>query len=511
MRIVSVPEMRELERLTFDSGIPEAELQRRAGAAVAQAIAELLPSPGFALALVGSGNNGRDAWIAAEGLQRRGWGVSLYLTPSHTITDEEIDALEAAGGRVFRCVEADIAGALAAVFEGVTVAIDGLLGIGAGGAPRPPLAEIIETLNARRAADPMLTVVAVDSPSGVNADTGEAPGPAVRADATVVLGGAKRGLLSTVAAPYIGRLVFADIGIVDGPVVAPQVLTAPSVRGLLAPRPPDAHKGTFGRLLVVSGSDQFVGAAYLVCAAAARAGAGVVTLAAPRWLRDVVAGRLAEVTYLPLPDGGPGAEPAASAERVAAELDRFQALAIGPGLSTEGGVPEFVEAILRTRAERGTPAVLDADALNILARIPGWADWIGDGVALTPHAGELGRLATDIEPGEAPWEVAQRLARNWRVTLVLKGPFTAIGSPRGAWVQAAPNPALATAGTGDVLAGIIGGLLARGMEVDAAARLGVWAHSRAAERAARGYEAGGMLASDLLAEVPPALAQSVGG
>jgi NAD(P)H-hydrate epimerase len=329
----------------------------------------------------------------------------------------------------------------------------------------------------------------------------------VRADATVVLGAAKRGLLTPAAVPYTGRLVFADIGIVAGPGQAPEIIDLASLRGLLPQRAPDAHKFSFGRLLVVAGSQRYLGAAYLTCAAAVRAGAGLVTLAAPYWLRDVVAARLAEITYLPLPDAGIAGAPEEAATRILAELSGYGALALGPGLSMEGGVGACVEAILRGRALLPLPAVVDADGLNALAQQPSWPSWIGEGIVMTPHAGELQRLTkTDYRHDQTVWERARSLAEEWRVALVLKGPFTAIGAEGWSWVHAGPNPALATAGTGDVLTGIIAGLLAQGMTPADAARLGVWVHSRAGAAAAEGRGAGGLMASELLDEVPRALA-----
>src|SRR5581483_1970319 len=293
------------------------------------------------------------------------------------------------------------------------------------GAPRSPLAEIIAALNDRR--DASQRVVSVDVPSGLDADVGSAS-LAVRADVTVVLGGMKRGLVAPSALDYVGELVPADIGVVDGPTTAPELITREAVSGLLPPRPRDAHKGSFGRLLVVAGSANYIGASYLTCAAAVRTGAGITCLAAMPTLRDVVASRLPEATFLPLPEGGAAEHPEESAARVAAALDRFDALAIGPGLSTDGGVGEFVEAVLRVRANIGMPAVVDADGLNLLAQRPDWPSWIGPEIVMTPHVGELRRLAPDVDQGGEPWELAGSLAHRWGVTLLLKGPCTAIGS-----------------------------------------------------------------------------------
>ncbi len=531
MKVVSVAQMREAEEATFAAGTTEAELQGRAGRAVADAVAVVRPGPGSVVALVGPGNNGRDAWIAVAELLRRGWRAKLYLTLRHAIGQDELERFVADGGRVVHYAqvhEPDTSGSattgnaefgIAAELQGSDVLIDGLLGIGTSGPPRPPLDAVVRDVNALRGRPDRPFVVAVDNPSGVDADTGVTPGVAVRADATVVLGGAKQGLLTAHAAAYTGRLIFADIGVVPGLASAPELVDNTSLQGLLTRPPADAHKYTFGRVLVVAGSERYVGAAYLAAAAAIRAGTGVVTLAAPRWLRDVVAARLAEVTYLPIPDAGLAGAPDESVARIVAELDGFSALAIGPGLSLEGGVGNAVEAILRERARRNRPAVVDADALNALSQRPDWPTWIGKEVVLTPHAGELERLVAsdaadsgaDAEAGDdqPQWLRARTLAERWGVTLLMKGPFTTIASGDQVWIHARPNPALATAGTGDVLTGIIAGLLARGLPPSAAARLGTWVHGQAGARIAADRPAGGLMASELLTEIPLALAAAL--
>lgn len=508
MRVVSVDQMRELERLTFAAGISEDELQRRAGLAVAETILRLRPAGTSVVALVGPGNNGRDAWIAADQLRAAGWRATLYLTARHALTGTELAAFTSDGGHVLRQFD-DEGSSLSLLLAASDVAVDGLLGISGRGPLRPPLAEVAQALNPTREGHPEMLVVAVDVPSGVDADTGVADGVAVRADATVVLGGAKRGLLTSQAVAVTGRLIFADIGVVDACQEAPELVTRPSVRGALPAPAADSHKGTFGRLLVVAGSERYVGAAYLVCAAAVRTGAGIVTLAAPRWLRNVIATRLPEITYLPLSDEGPAGAPDESAEIIRNALSAFGALALGPGLSTDGGVVDFVETLLRRRAEHGLPSVVDADGLNALARRGYWTTWLGENVVMTPHLAELHRLAPDIDPETPPWEIVGRLTASWPATLVLKGPFTAIGHGGHTWVHALPNPGLATAGTGDVLTGVIGGLLARGLSPERAAQLGVWIHGQAGALATAGRPAGGTMASELVDAIPTALADAL--
>jgi NAD(P)H-hydrate epimerase len=274
----------------------------------------------------------------------------------------------------------------------------------------------------------------------------------------------------------------------------------------------DAHKGTFGRVLVCAGSSQYLGAAYLCCAAAARAGAGIVACLAAAPLQAVVATRLPEATYVPLPAGPPDRAGEAAFEAVRADLPQWSALVVGPGLARTPETERFLERLLAERAERcpTQPLVLDADALYHLARHPEWWQRLGPSAILTPHHGEMARLlgATVQTVSAEPWGVAGRAATQHRVTIVLKGPHTVVAAPDGSSVILPhPNPALATGGTGDVLAGTIGGLLAQGVPPQAAAAVAVYVHGAAAHHclAATGRDL--LLASDLPTAIADALAQ----
>ena len=287
---------------------------------------------------------------------------------------------------------------------------------------------------------------------------------------------------------------------------------------LLPERPARAHKGTFGRLIVIAGSLDYAGAALLVAGAAARTGAGLVTLAVPASLQPVFAGRVVEVTTLGLPEREPGiVDPSAAAEALAQRP--HEALVVGPGLRAGPATGELVARVLAGngdgRASEGggpVPAVVDAEALNALAARPGW--WRGERrpAVFTPHPGEFGRLAAgDPELAEArpDGEDAERLAaatgaaRRWGHVVVLKGARTVIASPDGAAVVAPfENPALASAGTGDVLAGAIGALLAQGLSPWDAARLGVYLHGLAGDAVREALGDAGTVASDLLVQLP---------
>lgn len=507
MKIVSVAEMRALEAAAFAAGISEAQLQQQAGAAVAEEVYRLFrqtgPNPGRVLVLIGHGNNGRDGAVAAKWLQRHDIAVDLVLAPRHAVTSDELDTLRQAGASV---IAHEDRASVRAALQGTSVALDALAGIGARGALREPLASLAAELNAARE---QLCVVALDLPSGIDADSGDVPGEAVWADFTVTLGGVKQGLLRFPAAERVGRLIPREIGIpTDAEAGLPyDVLQKPDLRRLLPPRSLGAHKYRFGRALIVAGSDHFLGAPVLCAGGAARIGAGLVTVASTREVRLNVAAHLPEVTFTEMdarPDQG-----AATARGLASYLRSHNAVAVGPGLGRGPAITTFVSELLRLRPEAEQHALLiDADGLTALSELDEWPRRLGANAVLTPHAGELARLVGhELDPGEPSWVTAGRLAREWACVLVAKGPFTSVAAPDGrvaVWPHA--NAALATAGTGDVLAGVTAGLLAQGLAAWDAARLAVGVHALAAERLARGRSWRTLLASDLLTELPAALA-----
>ena len=525
--VVSVEEMRALERAAIDAGTPELELQERAGRAVADVIQDNLGARrGRVVALVGAGNNGRDAAVAARHLASRGHEVSVWLSTKHGLSEGEVAQLAGMDANV-RSLATDRAAVdgddrrlrspladFRAALGDADVAVDGLLGVGSRGPMRPGLVDLADAVNAARTGSPTLRVVAVDVPSGLDADTGAAPGAVVRADETVTFGAIKAGLLRFPGAELAGRVLVRPIGLPDAAVErhAVRVLDASTVSPLVPRRPLDSHKYRFGRLLMVAGSDQYVGAACLGSAAAARSGCGLVGLVSTEAAKQVLAVRLPEATY-PATLRGVEADPGGAANTVAELLPEQQAFLIGPGLGRADATDHFLRAVLRANAasERPTPTVIDADALSLLG---GWTDWweqIGPGNVVTPHAGEMARLIGNAADGDgeaAPWDRARRWAERWNQVVVLKGPFTTVAGPDGrAWVWPRANPALATGGTGDVLAGLCAGLLAQGLSPFDAARLAVVVHALAGERVVheRGWRI--LLASDLVDQIPRMLSE----
>jgi NAD(P)H-hydrate epimerase len=504
--------MRAAEAAAFASGISEAELQARAGRAVATLVERLFPT-GAVVVLAGIGNNGRDGWVAACDLASDGRKVSLYLAPRHAVADAELDRFRRLGGLAIVHKGSETITALGDWLARATVAVDGLLGIGGRGPLRPPLDELARVLNRAtragaaksRAREPAPRVLSIDIPSGVDADTGAVDGEAVRADATLVLGGLKEGLLRFPGAGFAGLVYGDDIGLpeallADQPVA---VLDRATARATVPHRPPDGHKGRFGRVVVAAGSPSYYGAAFLAGGAAARSGCGLVAFAAAPALQGVLAGMLPEATYIALPDRAPEEGAGQAADRVMAALNDAEALLLGPGVGRSPGARELVLAVLEGRAARGShpPAVVDADALFVLAMEPSVWDRLGRGLVLTPHYGEMARLTglaiTAI--ADEPWRVALEAAARWGQVVVLKGPFTVVAGPEGgALVLPHANPALGTGGTGDVLAGTIAGLLAQGLTPLDAARVGVYVHGGAAHRVLAGANRDLLLASDLL-------------
>jgi NAD(P)H-hydrate epimerase len=387
--------------------------------------------------------------------------------------------------------------------------VDGLLGTGLQGEVRSPYRELIEQINACARA----FVIAIDIPSGLHADTGEPLGAAVRADLTVTMGLPKMGLLKPAAMDYVGELEVVDIGIPPqfvNETPSDVELVAPSdIAPLLPRRKRSAHKGDFGHLLVLAGAEGYHGAAVLCAEAAARGGAGLVTLGVPQRIYPVVAAQCREVMVRPFSDTSDGSFALRAAEEMPSWFEVCDAVALGPGLSQNEETKQFVGRILR---DCPRPMVVDADGLNALA---GHAESLAQRESptiLTPHPGEMARLIarTTKEVQWDRWGVARRFAKQTGMTVVLKGAGTVIASPHGPlWVNMTGGPALAKGGSGDILTGMIGSFLAQGFAPLDAARAGVFLHGRAADLAARELTDRAVLARDVLAQLGEAFAAVV--
>jgi NAD(P)H-hydrate epimerase len=368
----------------------------------------------------------------------------------------------------------------------------------------------MKLLATARESNPNLRILALDLPTGLNADTGEADPCTPFADLTVTLGFPKVGLFCFPGATRVGRLKIVDIGIPYelAEDIRLELLTDDWVRERLPRRPPDAHKGTFGHLLVVAGSRRYVGAACLASETAARVGAGLVTLAAPKGLHPIVATKLTEVIHLPLPEDDDGMLHPAAADLIKRELAAYNALLLGCGLGSSHNTQEFIKKLLVEEPRPPMPLVIDADGLNNLSGVKDWPKHLSPQTILTPHPGEMARL-TGLKTEEIQkrrHETALEWAAGWKKVLVLKGAHTTIASPDG-YCRISPfaNPLLATAGTGDVLAGVIASLLAQGLTPANAACVGVYVHGLAAELLKPRFGTTGALASDVREAIPKAI------
>ena len=470
MKVVTSEQMRALDQHTIAAGTPVVELMERAGRAVAKTALDLLKNRAArdVLLFAGTGNNGGDTFVAARELAAAGCRPTLVRLGQ----------------------PGDLTGAARTHFQkltGVTILdwpgkmppadliVDGLLGTGRTGEVREPSAAAIRFINATR-----VPVLAIDVPSGLGTAT------CVRAAVTVTFGLPKIDLLRPPAVDFVGRLEVADIGLVPATTVVDGVEWLTRGDLVLPERNRSAHKGTFGHLLIIAGAEGYTGAPVLCAHAAVRSGVGLVTLAVPRNIYEIVAGRCPpEVMPIAL-------------DRLPS-MDNFAAVAIGPGL---GRAPETQTFVRDFVAKIMGPVVVDADALDAIQLRPG--------LVLTPHPGEMGRLigqsASVVQADR--WEIARQFARDQDVILALKGAGTVVTDKSGQlWINSTGNPGMAKGGMGDALTGIIGALLAQGLPPIEAAKAGVFLHGRAGDLAAQRIGETTMLATDLIAALGGAFQQ----
>ena len=620
-RIVSVAEMQRLEKEANAAGQSYAAMMEKAGTALAEAIQESYSGGEdcSVLVLVGPGNNGGDGLVCARHLCDAGYRVRVYLwarggvpakegeagkrgrkgTPKSK--DKPLEDYEGHLGKVLdrgvptHSAEEDKDGVqLRAWLDDADIVVDALLGTGTSRPIEGELAGVLQqVLEVRKnristtgdsayeagsedasetgegGTRPPLAVVAVDVPSGLNADSGALDPVTVPADMTVTFGCAKAGHFQFPGAGVVGELAVADIGIPPDLTADMRTffLTPEQVSGLLPTRSRNSHKGSFGKGMAVVGSVNYPGAAYLSCAAMGRVGAGLVTGAIPQPVWVPVSSALSEPTWILLShDLGVVNESAAA--NVSARLEEYDALLIGCGLGQESATRGFMERLLRrnhrqrpsalprafagsggetfaeetTASGQGTasgseadgdsvadspfgpirrrdqlpadslplpPTVIDADGLNILAQLDDWPVLLPADCVLTPHPAEMARLCGfgSVEEVAADrWNLARERAAKWQAVVLLKGPYTVIASPDGDLaVLPVATAALATAGTGDILAGAITGLLTQGLTPFHAACLGAWLHGRAGELCEERIGCAGVVASDLLPLLPEAM------
>ncbi|MEA3403709.1 MAG: NAD(P)H-hydrate dehydratase [Armatimonadota bacterium] len=487
MKLVTADEMREMDRRTIEEwGLPGLVLMENAGRAVARSCEELLEelTPGRVVIVAGRGNNGGDGFVAARWLHWAGYEVEVLLLAE----GEELSGSAATNYQFAARMGVPIdEGADRALLDerlpGAALIVDGVLGTGIAGEVRGTARQAIEAMNAAEA-----PVVAVDIPSGVDADTGAVLGDAVRAHTTVTMALPKLGLYQYPGRERCGEIIVAPIGmgreLTDAEELPTNLTTAGDARRILPGRSPDMHKGDAGRLLIVAGSVGMTGAAAMTGLAATRAGAGLVYIACPKSLNDILEAKCTEVLTRPMPETPERSLALAAEEPIAKFAEGMDAMVLGPGLSQNG---ESAELARRLAARIELPTIIDADGLNAFAgRVEELADRPAPTV-ITPHPGEMSRLTGDTI-GEIQGNrlaAARELAERIGAVVLLKGAGTVIAAPDGeAWVNPTGNEGLATGGTGDVLSGMIGAFLAGGSEALGAGVAAAYYHGRAAEMAA---------------------------
>ena len=542
MKLVTISEMHSIEKEADGNGLTYEMMMENAGNNLSREVLQLAYDQDDeediqVLGLVGPGNNGGDTLVALTHLAEKGWKARAYLVNRKPGGDPLVKRLENAEGEIYQAEKDSNFQQLTVFLEAADVILDGVLGTGFKQPMKPEIGKVlgtIKTILATIECKPF--IVAVDCPSGVDCDSGAADANCIQADTTVTLAAVKQGMLKTPAFDLIGELNVVGIGQIEElqswQSIKNEVANKDLAVSLLPKRPSDAYKGTFGTAMVVAGSVNYTGAALLAGKAAYRIGTGLVTLAVPGPVHVALAGQLPEATWLILPHEM-GSIASGASDVLINNLERSTALLVGPGLGMEDTTREFVANMLagdptkaskehmgfvqisktKTRQKPATlpPLIVDADGLKLLSKIPDWFKRLPAPAILTPHPGEMSVLTglTIDAIQKDRLNVAIKYAAEWGHVVVLKGAFTVVAAPDGKTTTiSVASSALAHAGSGDVLAGLITGLRAQGMEPYDAARLGAWIHAQAglAAAAVQGTEIS-VLAGDVLEAVADVIAQ----
>ncbi len=498
MKLVTVSQMIALEKQADASGLSYAQMMQNAGIGLANIVYRIGQQKKWkkVIGIVGSGNNGGDTLVALTWLQQNGWETSAYLVKRKD--DELIQNYLQVNGKIIQYENSSFP---LSAFQESDVTLDGLLGTGIKLPLRKEASEVLEKIKNLK---PKF-VIAVDCPSGVDCDTGKTADETIPANLTVTMAAVKRGLLKLPAFEKVGDLQLVDIGLSNEMLneIKIDVADDEMISALLPKRTLASHKGIFGTAFVVAGSISYTGAALLAGTAAYRAGAGLVTMAVPEPLHSALAGRLPEATWVLLPHEYGFISESAS-DVVLNNLSRATSILIGCGLGNKATTKQFVQKLLPSIK---IPMVIDADGLRHLSSP---LSFLGEGLGLrailTPHLGEMAVLTglskEEIQSNRE--EVAKKYAKEWNCIVVLKGAFTVIASPdERLTIIPVATPALARAGTGDVLAGLITGLLAQGLHPYDAAIAGAYMHGKAGLLAAEKLgTTASVLASDVINAVP---------
>lgn len=513
MKIVTPRQMNEIDGITINRfGIPGVVLMENAALKVVEETIRTLGSltGKNILVFAGKGNNGGDAFAAARHFYNKGASVKVYTVCKKDDIGGDarinFDILDRMGLKTTEVSEAAHLHAVTAELAFADIVVDGIFGTGLRGGITGLPGDLIKAIN-----DSHKTILSIDIPSGVNGATGEAAGVCIRANKTVTFGLPKLGMVVHPGCEYAGELVVADIGIpgaaVDSLGVKTHLIDRDRVAAILPRREVQSNKGNYGKILIVTGSAGMTGAGCLAARAALRTGAGLVYLGVPARLTQIYDTLSIESVTLPLADREPGILSRTCIRDLLELSARKNVIAIGPGLSSDDDIFGIVREVI---ANSKVPLVLDADALNVLAKDVSMLKNLKTEAVVTPHPGEMARLAgTTIEKVQNKrLETAQEFAARWGVTTVLKGAGSIVAAPDGTiYINPTGNPGMATGGSGDVLTGVIAALIGQGLKVPDAAAAGVYIHGLAGDFAAADKGEHGMIAGDLAEELPYVIKQ----
>jgi len=507
MKVVSVEAIREIEEVVDTSIMTYEQMMLNAGHAAGEYLMNhmSITSETHITLLIGKGNNGGDGLVVAHYLAQNSQAqIQVYMLESRAQDDQNYQAIVNDQLFIALATNDHNSNTLKTMIESADIIIDALFGIGIHLPLRDSALRILKTVNQCIApnttdygditiVDPTIPnqlsthhkpfVLAIDCPSGIDCNTGEADPHTIPADVTITFIAAKYGMFTFPAAKYVGKLVLSQIGIPDTQPDLNQkshfIIDSNTTKTYLPNRPVDGHKGTFGKVFIVAGCRNYIGATALSGESAYRSGAGLVTIATTTPIIQIIASQLREPTFVHLDDTD-GAISETAINQVTEQLSGYNALLVGCGLGQHISTKAFVENLLAQ--QNLPPLIVDADALNILSQMGNWWNLLPADTIITPHVGEMSRLANiSIDTINANrWEIASEKAREWNVTVVLKGAHTIVASSEGrVGVIPFKTDALGTAGTGDVLAGLITGLRAQGISAFSSAVVGTYIHALA--------------------------------
>jgi NAD(P)H-hydrate epimerase len=512
MKVANAEEMQELDRKAIETyRIPGMILMENAGKGAAEVISNTFPDIckkkiGI---IAGKGNNGGDGFVIARYLLNQGVSVKVYLLtdPKGLRGDAEtnFNILQRMKGEVIPVPSSKDYVKIKKDLEKFDVLVDGIFGTGLDAEVRGYYREVIDHLNTLQR-----PIVAVDIPSGLDANTGKPLGTAIRASLTITFGLPKVGHLIPPGLDYVGKVKIIDIGIpkrlVEEEKIPTYLLEKNEImRWLSIPRNPDTHKGDYGHLLVIAGSVGKTGAAAMACQAALRMGAGLVTLAIPKSLNGIMEMKLTEVMTEPLPETPKQTLSLRAFSTIARLCENKRAVIIGPGLGT---FKETQSLVLKLVKALDLPIILDADGLTALATQPKMLPVTNRSLILTPHPGEMARLIRSQvkEVLEDRIRLSRSFSQSQHVHLVLKGHPTLISTPKGElFINPTGNPGMASGGTGDVLTGMIGGLVCQGFDILPSLQIAVYLHGMAGDEGAQERGEKSLIATDIIEKIPTLL------